>query len=206
MNYEIAFNEIKRLKEQNEGKIEYENIYKILKEILAVTSSVTDNREILIYMLYQILEVWENRPKTNIEEDISYGQQSFRELEEMREKDDTVQKIVNVGMAEMYSILLFANVNQKVIFKYLNMLFTSKPLTPLTYDLKEWEAIGKYDEFNIYVNKRCDKVFMDERTKKVTYTEGKIFITENNEYIINEDSAVELKLPSLLPQTEYIKL
>lgn len=206
MDYERALDEIKRLRDYHEGQINYINICKILKEMVLIPRKITDKKEVLIYILSQLITIVETKPGTDINDDIKHGQDMLKSIAEQTDEKDEYQKNVNNVIAEMYSIVLFDNKNEMNILKFLYMLYTDRPLTPLTDDLDEWEIIGKYDVFNIYKSKRCDKVFMDERTGKVTYTEGKIFITNDGKYVINEDSTVELKLPTMLPQTEYINL
>ena len=66
--------------------------------------------------------------------------------------------------------------------------------------------VGEYDGFKIYVHKRCDKVYKNERTGDITYLEGIIFINENGEQIVNQDSVIELKLPSMLPEPKFIQI
>jgi hypothetical protein len=203
MRLESMMNEIKLLKEYH-NKQEYDNICKILKEMVAAPSQWIHNIDLMTYFITNLLYMIDNKPGTSDEDDIQYAITLLNDINS--DFDENIQHQASIIMGNMFSILLHANKNHKVILQLLYMLCIGRPLTPLTDNADDWDEVGEYDGFKIFVHKRCDKVYKNERTGDITYLEGIIFVTEDGNQIVNQESVVELKLPSMLPEPKFVKI
>lgn len=108
-----------------------------------------------------------------------------------------------------------ANHNQstaQVTIDILNVLFTLRPLTPLTGEDDEWEDQGiEFSDKLKYKNKRCMRVFKTT-DNRVVDVEGKVFWEwlddgrgeKFKSYYTNKDSWVDITFP-YIPFTEYIE-
>jgi len=203
MSLELMMKEIKLLKEFNNKK-EYDNICKILKEIIVIPSQWIYNIDIMMYFITNLAYMIDNRPNTSKEDDVQYGIEILNNIE--NDFPEEIQHQASLVLGKMYSVLISANKNHKVILQLLYMLCVGKPLTPLTDNKDDWDEVGEYDGFKIFMHKRCDKVFKNERTGTITYLEGIIFVNKDGEHIVNQQSVVELKLPSMLPEQKYVNI
>lgn len=204
MDLSRAMNEIKRLEEFNSGKNEYVNICKVLKEMVALPLMWTNDNNKLNYFVSNLKYLIENKPGTSLSDDVNFGIEELHKLNDSAFDDETQLQATNI-IANMYSILVSMNKNQMNTLSFLYKIFNDQPLTPLTDNDDDWDEVGEVEGFKIYKHKRCDKVFKNERTNIISYTEGIVFVYDGK-YIINEYSAVELKLPSMLPETQFINI
>lgn len=201
MELEMMMNEIKLLKEYH-NKTEYDNICKILKEMVVLPSRWIYNIDLMTYFITNLSYMIDNKPGTSREDDVQYGIDIIKGIN--NDFDEEIQHQASLVLGKMYSVLISANKNHKVILELLYMLCVGRPLTPLTDTKDDWDEVGEYDGFKIFIHKRCDKVFKNERTGDITYLEGIVFVTKDGKYIINQDSVVELKLPSMLPEPKML--
>jgi len=74
-----------------------------------------------------------------------------------------------------------------------------KPLVPLTGKRSEWNKVAN----NLWQNKRCSRVFKDEKGNAYDI-DGKVFIDTNGIGYTNQKSRVPVTFP-YTPTTKYVK-
>ena len=83
----------------------------------------------------------------------------------------------------------------------LQKLLRWEPLSPLTGDDDEWRG----DEDGVYQNKRCSRVFKNEKGGQAFDIRGKVFVNPDGAAFTSRDSRVYIDFP-YVPKTEYVNV
>jgi len=83
----------------------------------------------------------------------------------------------------------------------LQKLLRWEPLSPLTGDDDEWKNSGD----GVFQNKRCSRVFKDEKGGQAYDIRGKVFVNPDGAAFTSRDSRVYIDFP-YVPKTEYVNV
>lgn len=214
MNMGWAINEINLLREYYNDRPEFKNICKALKDIVLSYSKFDTSYNSTLYISEQIVELYRNTKGMEKELALEFCKDHLKELQKQANRSDTnpdIQAKVNNVIIQIMTILILVNKNSNVIFNYARMLLEYRPLTPITDNIDEWENVSDYfpDKRIVFQNKRARNVFMYKYNDdiEVKMIDAKYFSFNNGEnWELNDASSMRLKLPTMVPRSEYIIL
>lgn len=211
MNKNWAINEIDLLKEYFSERKSYKNICKALKDIVIAYSSFETSLSTTMYISNQIQYLYENTKGKDQDDALDLCKEHLKELYNQIENEEgkEIQAKVNNIIIQIMAILLLVKKNSEVIYNYALLLLENRPLTPITEDLNEWENVSSYFDTNylVFQNKRASNVYMYKYNDEieVKMIDAYYFSFNNGEtWDLTEDSGLKLKLPTMVPRSEFI--
>ena len=110
------------------------------------------------------------------------------------------------------TILILVKKNSEVIYNYTIMLLDNRPLTPITDDKDEWENVSNVfcDRRIVFQNKRARNVYMykwndDDLMPEIKMIDAIFYSNDGGSTRqIRDDSAIVLKLPTLIPRSQFV--
>lgn len=117
--------------------------------------------------------------------------------------DFNIQKAMNNSILEIvktFNEQHYSGYTATYCLNILDRLLNYKPITPLTGEDDEWEAID-FDENIKYQNKRCPQIFKDKNNNTFN-VEGKIFSYDNGHtWTSTNESSIDVSFPYVVPNS-----
>lgn len=211
MNINWAINEINLLENYYKEKKAYKNICKALKDIVLSYGKFDTSMNTTMYISEQVSYLYQNKTG-DIDKDLDFCKDHLKSLYKMAEEQEQnldIQAKVNNVIIQIMTILILVKNNKDVIYNYTMMLLDNRPLTPITDIKDEWEDVSQYFDNNkiVFQNLRARNVYMYKYNDdiEVEMIDAKYFSKdEGNTWELNEDSSLRLKLPTMIPRSEFI--